>query len=563
MKKKSFVRHAALLLGLQVLVVSALLVLYVAFSWNSAKNTLESTNDNLMQLYSKELENKIEHAQNMLKQILYDSSDYILLQSDREADRYYATVRLKEKMEDLMSVEQHVDSLMIADTKYQQCLDVNSRILSFAQKEAIREFMMDYAGQEEQTAQWRISKFAGEYCIYKIYMWKGRAVGTFITVSTFMKTAASMDLSGMSILLTDDAGIVYGNYGSELKNPELGVSLDQLQDTSLQGFSYPLEDGELCLQCRFSRSSIFGQIRGSMVFFTGVLLLSFIVTFIIVSYSRREILRPMDQMTRQMEHMREGDYTLRITEDYKNSEFSLLKDTFNSLMDEIVGLKIKSYEKQIELQETELKCIRLQIRPHFFLNAMTTISSLSMQGRNEEITRYIDALSKNVRYMFKSGMHTVPLKEELAHVENYFAMQELKYPGCVFYMIEAEPGLENWPIPQMLVHTVVENAYKYAVSVEELLTILINVEKVRREDRGYLHIRIEDDGKGYDEELITAFAEKKNPVTESGNRVGLWSLAHMLELMYEEEGLFCIHNAEVHGCVTEFWIPEKVVVEIQ
>ena len=53
MKKKSFVRHAALLLGLQVLVVSALLVLYVAFSWNSAKNTLESTNDNLMQLYSK------------------------------------------------------------------------------------------------------------------------------------------------------------------------------------------------------------------------------------------------------------------------------------------------------------------------------------------------------------------------------------------------------------------------------------------------------------------------------------------------------------------------------
>lgn len=74
----------------------------------------------------------------------------------------------------------------------------------------------------------------------------------------------------------------------------------------------------------------------------------------------------MDQMTRQMEHMREGDYTLRITEDYKNSEFSLLKDTFNSLMDEIVGLKIKSYEKQIELQETELKCIRLQIRPHFF-----------------------------------------------------------------------------------------------------------------------------------------------------------------------------------------------------
>lgn len=563
MKKKSFVRQTIWLFGIQVMILLALLVLFAFFSWNSAENTLKSTNDNLMQLYGKELENKIEHAQNVLKQVLYDNSEYIMLQSTREADRYYATMRLKEKMEDLMSVEQYVDSLVIAENTYRQCLDVNSRVLTYKQKEAVRQFMMECAGEEDRIAQWRIGEFGDVYCLYKIYVWKGRAVGTFISVDTFMDMAASMDLSNLSILLTDAGSTVYGNYGSEMDSLRIGENLEKMQDTSLIGDSYSLAGGELYIHSLFSRGSIISQIRGSMVFFMVMLLLSFVITAIVIVYSRREILQPMAQMTEKMEHMKEGDYGLRITEEYKNSEFSLLKDTFNSLMDEIVGLKIKSYEKQIELQETELKCIRLQIRPHFFLNAMTTISSLSIQGRNGEITRYIDALSKNVRYMFKSGMHTVPLKEELAHVENYFAMQELKYPGCVFYMIEAEPGLENWPIPQMLVHTVVENAYKYAVSVEELLTILINVEKVKKEDREYLHIRIEDDGKGYDEELIQAFAEKKNPVTESGNRVGLWSLAHMLELMYEEEGLFCIHNAEVHGCVTEFRIPEKVVVEIQ
>ena len=58
-----------------------------------------------------------------------------------------------------------------------------------------------------------------------------------------------------------------------------------------------------------------------------------------------------------------------------------MKDTFNELADEIANLRIQSYEKQIDLQETELKCVRLQIRPHFFLNAMTTISSLSQREK--------------------------------------------------------------------------------------------------------------------------------------------------------------------------------------
>lgn len=84
-----------------------------------------------------------------------------------------------------------------------------------------------------------------------------------------------------------------------------------------------------------------------------------------------------------------GNREYRITKEFESNEFIVLKDAFNRLMDEIMKLKIQSYEKQINLQETELKCIKLQIRPHFFLNAMTTISSLSQQGKNKEIEAII------------------------------------------------------------------------------------------------------------------------------------------------------------------------------
>ena len=108
---------------------------------------------------------------------------------------------------------------------------------------------------------------------------------------------------------------------------------------------------------------------------------------------------------------------------------------------------------------------------------MTTISSLSMQGQNDNIKKFVDVLSKNIRYMFKSGMHTVPLAEEMQNVQYYYEMQELRYPNSAFYCSEHDNEDDNWPIPQMLIHTVVENIYKHTVSVDSMITILVQAKR--------------------------------------------------------------------------------------
>jgi LytS/YehU family sensor histidine kinase len=146
-------------------------------------------------------------------------------------------------------------------------------------------------------------------------------------------------------------------------------------------------------------------------------------------------------------------------------------------------------------------------------------------------------------------------------VENYFEMQELKYPGCVFYFIEMEEALGTWRIPQMLLHTIIENEYKYAVSVDQMLSILIKVSKVTRDGEELLCIEIEDDGKGYPDEVLDSF-QNQSASGENGTRVGLWSLRRMLELMYEQEGLFEISNISPHGCMNRFWIPKLAVHEV-
>ena len=230
-------------------------------------------------------------------------------------------------------------------------------------------------------------------------------------------------------------------------------------------------------------------------------------------------------------------------------------------MDEIVHLKIQSYEKIIALKDMELRSIRLQIKPHFFLNAISTLSSMNSQGRGQQIKGYVEALSKNIRYMFKSGLHTVPVKEEIRHIENYFDMQEFKYPNCAFYFIDLPPALEGWRIPQMLIQTFVENEFKYAVSVDAVLTVLIKVSLDEHNGQTMLLLEIEDDGKGYPRDVLRYMNGQGRPRTTDGTRVGLWSVKRMLELMYERGDLLELKNVEPHGCLDKIWIPAEPVHE--
>lgn len=142
-------------------------------------------------------------------------------------------------------------------------------------------------------------------------------------------------------------------------------------------------------------------------------------------------------------------------------------------------------------------------------------------------------------------------------------MQELKYPGCVFYFMDIAPEVENWNIPQMLIHTVVENEYKYAVSLDTSLTILVKAGCVKINGEKMLSIEIEDDGDGYSKEFLEKFQAEHVEIEKDGTRVGLYSIRRMLEIMYERKNLFEISNIEPHGCLNRFLIPEHALHEME
>ncbi|MCF0141742.1 MAG: histidine kinase, partial [Parasporobacterium sp.] len=380
----------------------------------------------------------------------------------------------------------------------------------------------------------------------KMYVWQGRLAGTFISLDRLMNYEDAASLGSMELALTDEKDTVWATVGETETSQTLGEVYVYDTDKNTITISHRLRDDLGRIYLKTSFDSLTGEMNWGVVAVFGIILWTILFCVILTRTIKNEILSPMQSLQKDMAYIEQGNYDFRITKNFRNREFDNLRTAFNSMLDEIVGLKISRYEKQVELSDSELRSIRFQIRPHFFLNALTTISSLSLQGKNEEIAKYIEALSKNVRYMFKSGLHTVELDEELKHVENYFEMQELKYPGSVFYFISVEDSLRSWQIPQMLIHTIIENEYKYAVSMDDNLSIFINITQVTKEGEDLLCIEIEDDGKGYPEQILKDWSNESSR-SQDGSRVGLLALHRMLALMYERNDLFEIENIDPHG----------------
>lgn len=281
---------------------------------------------------------------------------------------------------------------------------------------------------------------------------------------------------------------------------------------------------------------------------------------ILLHYIHREIHRPLDHLMQTIQEIEDGDYKQRAEEDYHTEELQRLTQAFNRMMNVIVNLRIRAYDEKIQLMDTQMKYFQMQLKPHFFLNALTTIYSMSYQKRNEDIRTYIDALTKTVRYMFKGGLRLVLLKEETQHLENYFEMQQLRYPDCVFWYFDMEEAAMSWKIPQMLLHTFVENEYKYAVKIDSVLSILIQAKVLLKEGEEMLYIRMEDDGVGFPEQVMQYMNFESEDPSREGHHVGLWNIKRTMEVLYQKRELIHLSNLETGGCLIEIWIPKTTAV---
>lgn len=555
-QNKSFLQILSNMMRIQFVLSIAVLVLFVLLTYRNTQERQRTELGNYTAIYASQIGNRMDRAVDILAELVYDNGNLNQLRSDDESTRQYAAVLLHNEMLSLMRTNEGADMVVVAEAAQDQIIGVKTTGVTLDEELEIKDFAMQCAINGGRSSNWQVFRGEEKIYFYRALIQESRAVLVVLSTETLLSAFPTDEIAETCFLLADGEGTILAAQGSAV--PE-AACLEELPPAGMQ-VSHRLGEEDFYLYGRQETLDFSNQSGHVVLLFVIILgLLAFDLYY--GRRTRQELLVPMEKMTRDIRRIQQGQLELRISTESDSIEFRTLVDAFNRLVDEIIHLKIESYEKQLALLDTEQKYTCLQIKPHFFLNAMSTIVGLNRAGKSKAIETYINALSKNIRYMFASGLHTVPLQEEIRHVENYFEMQELKYPDGVLYFVDVAEDVTDWPIPQMLIHTLVENEYKYAVTAGRQTMVLIKVEKVQWQQEEMLCIQVEDDGKGYPQEVMDTINNGAEATRQDGTRVGLASIRRLLELMYDREHLFVLSNVEPHGAMSRAYIPARPLHE--
>jgi len=140
----------------------------------------------------------------------------------------------------------------------------------------------------------------------------------------------------------------------------------------------------------------------------------------------------------------------------------------------------EAMKREYELREKNLifqnETLKNQVNPHFLFNSLNTLSSLVIT-QTEIAEHFIGKLSSIYRYILDNGSKDrVSLKEELAFIEDYFYLHEIRSEGKILLVIEVKDG-QNYEILPVSLQLLIENAIKHNMAtLERPLKIYIYME---------------------------------------------------------------------------------------
>lgn len=182
---------------------------------------------------------------------------------------------------------------------------------------------------------------------------------------------------------------------------------------------------------------------------------------------------------------------------------------------------MRSLELQKQLSSAHLRALQMQLEPHFMfntLNAITTLVELGRQGEAVEMLSHLNLILKST--LKRTTPEKVPLSQELEMIDNYLAIEQIRFADRLQVQIKVDPGALDGMVPCFLLQPIVENAIRHGIAhcVSEG-----RVEASARRDGANLYLKVRDFG-----------AETGTPA-QNGHGIGLKNTRERLVHFYRDE----------------------------
>jgi len=157
-----------------------------------------------------------------------------------------------------------------------------------------------------------------------------------------------------------------------------------------------------------------------------------------------------------------------------------------------------AYNALLRKGEAEYMALQSQINPHFLYNVLNGLVGLNRMGEKKLLENAIFSLKNMLRYTLDQRLWTT-VKEEFAFIEEYCALQKLRFQERLDVMIRMEEDVGTCRIPKLILQPIVENAIIHGIEPLDMGgTLEVEAFKRHVDGRQALVLVVRDTGVGFD-----------------------------------------------------------------
>lgn len=206
----------------------------------------------------------------------------------------------------------------------------------------------------------------------------------------------------------------------------------------------------------------------------------------------------------------------------------------------VLGLR-----KALTHSQTELDFLHWQINPHFLFNALNTLYGTALQEKADATSQGIQKLGDMMRFMLHDNLlEHIPVSKEIAYLQNYIALQQLRTKDAPFITIEInidDAKCEHEIVPMLLI-PFVENAFKHGVSLRKPSRISVSLSCTS--DKIYFDV------------FNTVHPNRSTDLEQQESMgIGLKNVRQRLELLYPQK-----HELSIRETTNEFFVHLTLMV---
>lgn len=206
-------------------------------------------------------------------------------------------------------------------------------------------------------------------------------------------------------------------------------------------------------------------------------------------------------------------------------------------------IQLERLRVNASIHEAALGALKAQLNPHLLFNCLNSIRALIPREASlprDAITQLSELLRSSLSF---NELELIPLREELTTVENYVALERLRFEDRLRFTSQIDDTALAWPVPPFTLQILVENAVKYGVAP--------------RENGGNIHLSIRVTS-GLLEVLVINDGQLGTGTPSTSTRLGIRNLTNRIVLLHGPAASIHLRQASTDRVEASILLPEPL-----